>query len=53
MERISHVRIRSDNCTQFVSRTVELFLSSSSIDHEGYATPLQREIHTYNPSVPS
>ena len=34
IERISLVRIRSDNGTQFVSRTVELFLSSSSIAHE-------------------
>ena len=34
IERISHVRIRSDNGTQFVSRTVELFLSSSNIAHE-------------------
>jgi putative transposase len=31
---ISRVRIRSDNGTQFVSRIVELFLSSSHIEHE-------------------
>ena len=41
IERISHVRIRSDNGTQFVGRTVELFLSSSGIAHE--------RIHPANP----
>ena len=46
MERISQVRIRSYNCTQFVSRTVKLFLSSSNIDYEGYILPLQRKTHT-------
>ena len=34
IEMISRVRIRSDNGTQFVSRMVELLLSSSNIDHE-------------------
>ena len=34
IEMISRVRIRSDNGTHFVSRTVELFLSSSNIHHE-------------------
>ena len=39
--KVSHVRIRSDNGTQTVSRTVKLFLSSSGIAHEGIhpATP--------------
>lgn len=41
IERVSHVRIRSDNGTQFVGRTVELFLSSSGIAHE--------RIHPANP----
>ena len=51
IERISHVRIRSDNGTQFVSRTVELFLSSSSIDHERIhpATPKEdAHIESFN-----
>ena len=51
IERISHVRIRSENCTQFVSRTVELFLSSSNIDHERIhpATPKEdAHIESFN-----
>jgi putative transposase len=51
IERISHVRIRSDNGTQFVSRTVELFLSSSKIDHERIhpATPKEdAHIESFN-----
>ena len=43
IERISHVRIRSDNGTQFVSRTVELFLSSSNIAHERIHPATPRE----------
>ena len=43
IERISHVRIRSDNGTQFVSRTVELFLSSSNIAHERIHPAAPRE----------
>ena len=34
IEMISRVRIRSDNGTKYVCRTVELFLFSSNIDHE-------------------
>ena len=48
---ISKVRIRSDNGTQFVSRTVELFLSSSNIDHERIypATPKEdANIESFN-----
>ena len=51
IERISHVRIRSDNGTQFVSRTVDLFLSSSKIDHERIhpATPKEdAHIESFN-----
>ena len=51
IEKIPHVRIRNDNCTQFVSRTVELFLSSSNIDHERIhpATPKEdAHIESFN-----
>ena len=48
---ISKVRIRSDNGTQFVSRIVELFLSSSNIAHERIhpATPKEdAHIESFN-----
>ena len=48
---ISGVRIRSDNGTQFVSRMVELFLSSQSIEHERIhpATPKEdAHIESFN-----
>jgi putative transposase len=51
IERISHVRIRSDNGSQFVSRTVKLFLSSSNITHERIhpATPKEdAHIESFN-----
>lgn len=49
MERISSVRIRSDNGTQFLPRRVELFLSSShyrTSKMRGYILPLRRRMHT-------
>ena len=43
---ISRVRIRSDNGTQFVSRIVELFLSSSNIDFDRiYPATLKEDAH--------
>ena len=48
---ISKVRIRSDNGTQFISRIVELFLSSSKIAHERIhpATPKEdAHIESFN-----
>ena len=48
---ISKVRIRSDNGTQFVSSVVELFLSSSHIEHERIhpATPKEdAHIESFN-----
>ena len=48
---ISGVRIRSDNGTQFVSRMVELFLSSLSVPHERIhpATPKEdAHIESFN-----
>jgi putative transposase len=47
----SHVRVGSDNDTQFVDRTVELFLSYSSKDHERIhpATPKEdAHIESFN-----
>ena len=51
IQAISKVRIRSDNGTQFVSRMVELFLSSQSIEHERIhpATPKEdAHIESFN-----
>ncbi len=51
VREISKVRIRSDNGTQFVSRTVELFLSSLSVPHERIhsATPKEdAHIESFN-----
>ncbi|EQD32397.1 integrase, catalytic region, partial [mine drainage metagenome] len=51
IQAISRVRIRSDNGTQFVSRIVELFLSSSQIEHERIhpATPKEdAHIESFN-----
>ena len=51
IERISHVRIRSDNGTQFVTRTVKFYLLSSNIDHEriNSATPKEdAHIESFN-----
>ena len=51
LEAISGVRIRSDNGTQFVSRIVELSLSSSGIEHERIhpATPKEdAHIESFN-----
>lgn len=48
---VSKVRIRSDNGTQFVSRVVEQFLSSSNIEHERIhpATPKEdAHIESFN-----
>ncbi len=46
MEAISGVRIRSDNGTLFVSRMVEMFLSSSGIAHERiHPSPPKEDLH--------
>ncbi len=49
--KIKNVRIRSDNVTRYVSRIVELFLSSSNIAHERIhpATPKEdAHIESFN-----
>ena len=48
--QIKNVRIRSDNGTQFVSRMVELFLSSSHM--RGYILQHRKRMHILSHSIP-